>query len=62
MLSVGTVSDVDEIFKLGRVDLFVFRGNKESSDTDQLEARLADFLLFEEPIDDIDSNIEGFCH
>lgn len=57
--SVGTITDIDKIAKLGRVDLLILRGDQKAGDTDELKLRSGDFLALQESIDEVDGQVEG---
>ena len=58
MTRVGTVADIDEIAKLGWVDLFVLGRNQETSHSNQLKFWTGNLLALEVSINQVDGKVQ----
>lgn len=57
---IGIVGDLDEVFQLGGVDLFVLAGNEKGSDSDQLELGAVYGGFGEVSVGQVLTQVEGF--
>lgn len=58
---VGSCGHIDKLLDLRGIDLLVLGGQEHGSAADKLQARARNDLALEEPVDEVDTQVEGLC-
>lgn len=59
---VGIVSDVDEVEKIGELDLLELATDEQGSDSEELEVVPGDLFFLDDAVDESHCHVEGLGH